>query len=87
MRIFDKSDLNEARKMNDGTVGIFEYVDGGHCHQDRFMVYEGELFFEMDSCYHDAKTGAPLDCFYRYDEDDNMVIAIRSLDGSIDIDF
>lgn len=38
MKIIDKSLLSEVKKMKDGEIGLFEYVDCGQCYQDKFMV-------------------------------------------------
>ena len=85
MKIIDKSLLSEVKKMKDGEIGLFEYVDCGQCHQDKFMAVGGEMFFETDFYYYDAKTGKALDCFCRYDENNNYLVAVVNLDGSIEI--
>lgn len=85
MKIFDKSMKDEMLKVADGEKYIFEYVDCGHVYQDVCINVGGSQFFETDSCYHDAKTGAPLECFYRYDEENDYLVAVVNLDGTIEI--
>ena len=82
MKIIDKSLLGEVKNMKDGEFGLFEYVDCGRCFQDKFIAVGGEMFFGTESCYQDVKTGKALDCFYRYDENNECLIAVVNLDGS-----
>lgn len=51
MKIIDKSLLGEVKNMKDGEFGLFEYVDCGHCFQDKFIAVGGEMFFETESYY------------------------------------
>lgn len=85
MLIFDKSCKQEMLSVKQGQQYIYEYVDCGHVYQELCINVEGHQFFKTDSCYNDIKTGKPLDCYYRYDEDDEYVLAVVNLDGSIEL--
>lgn len=84
MKIISRESLNEVKDMKNGEKGLFEYVDCGRVFQDVFMAYDGEMYFKMDSCIQDV-TGAELECFGRYDENNNHIIAVVNLDGSIEL--
>lgn len=85
MQIFNKENLNEARNIPDGEEFIFEFVDCGICYQDVCINYNGEMYYETDSCYQDAKTGKELKCFYSYDKDNNYRIVVKNLDGTMEL--
>ena len=85
MKIIDKSLLGEVKNMKDGEFGLFEYIDGGRCFQDKFVVVGGEMFFETDINYYDAKTGKALDCFCRFDKNNECLVAVVNLDGSVEV--
>ncbi|HCW22838.1 MAG TPA: hypothetical protein DGX96_03980 [Lachnospiraceae bacterium] len=87
MRTFHTKDLSEVKKMKDGEIGIYEYTDCGIRNRERFMVVDGEMYFETTSCYNDRKTGKPLECFCRFDEDEDMWTAVKNLDGTIELVF
>lgn len=85
MNIFDRDTIEEAKQLPNGTDFLFEYVAAYVCYQDAGVVYEGALFYEADSRYKDSKTGQALECFYRYDENDEFWLLVKNLDGSFEI--
>ena len=85
MKIFNKTAREEMLKVTEGQEYIFEYVDCGHVFQDVCINVNGEMFVKTESCYNDVKTGTALDCYYRYDDENNYVLAIRNLDGTIEL--
>lgn len=85
MKIFNKTMIEEMKKEPDGIEYIYEYVDGGRCYQDIAVNYDGEQYFKNNKTeYEDAKTGAPLVSYYRYDEQNNLVTVVRNIDGTIE---
>ena len=82
MKIFDKSMKDEMLKVADGEKYIFEFVDCGHVYQDVCINVGGFQFFETNSCYHDTKSGAALECFCCYDENNDYLVAVVNLDGN-----
>lgn len=76
---------SEIKKVQDGLFYICEWSDSGKTFQDLCINVNGRQFYKTDSCYNDIKTGAALDCFSAYDEDENYLIAVINLDGSIEV--
>lgn len=85
MKIFDKTMREEMAKVEDGTEYIFEFVDCGRVFQDVCINVDGELYIKTKSCYNDITTGKALDCYFRFDDDNNYVLAVRNLDGTIEL--
>lgn len=86
MKIFDKDMIEEMKNEPDGVEYIFEYVDSGRVYQDVAINYDGAQYFKSSKTeYEDAKTGAPLASYNRYDKDNNLVTVVRNSDGTVEI--
>ena len=84
-RIFDKSCLEEMKQVEDGREYIFEYIDCGHVRQDVCINVNGEMFVKAASCCNDVKTGKALDCYGRYDNENNYVLVVKRLNGTLEV--
>ena len=87
MKHITKANLKDVKKMRYGEIGDFTFVDCGRVFCERFMAIDGEMFFETESCYRDIETGKDLECFSNYDDEGNHLIAVKELDGSIEIQY
>lgn len=87
MKIFNlsKKAMTEAAKVPDGVEYMVEYTRVGTRFQDIAINYAGEVYYKTRSVYEDAKTGQELDCYCRFDETGDYIIAVKCLDGSIEI--
>ena len=86
MYIFDKETISEAMKLKDGTEFIFEYVAAGVGYQEKAIKMGKDIYYKMDaSIYNDGATGKPLDCYCFFDKSENMRVAVKTLNGTIEI--
>lgn len=85
MHIFDRETIKEAKKLPDGEEFIFEYVVAGVGYQDMAIKIGDDIFYKMESVYNDSKSGQALDCYCHFDKEDNMRVAVRNTNGSIEI--
>lgn len=86
MKIFDRETIKEAAKLPNGEIFIFEYVAAGVGYQEKAVKLDGDIFYIMDSSVrNDAETGQPLECYCRFDKNNEMRVAARKLDGTFEI--
>lgn len=86
MHIFDKETIQEAFKLQDGEEFIFEYVAAGVGYQEKAIKVGENIYYEMNrSMYNDSESGQALDCYCFFDKEENMRVAVRRTDGTIEI--
>ena len=86
MIILDKETIKEAFKLKDGTEFIFEYVAAGVGYQEKAIKMGKDIYYKMESNpYQDAETGKPLDCYCFFDKNNNMRVAVKTLNGTIEL--
>lgn len=83
MHIFDKETIREAVKLPDGEEFIFEYVAAGFGYQDIAIKIGDDIFYKIESVQ--SENGQALDCYCHFDKEDNMRVAARKLDGTIEV--
>lgn len=75
MYIFDRQTIKEAKKLKDGEEFIFEYVIAGVGYQDKAIKIGDDIFYKMDG----------QDGYCHFDKNDNMRIAVRAANGTIEV--
>ena len=84
MMIFDKDSKKEMMEVKDGVEYIYEYVVRGTCFQDIMINFYGDQFEKSSRQeYMDPKTGTLLDSYFRFDENNNYIVVVRNLDGTV----
>lgn len=88
MKVFkydNAKEMKKAAKIADGVEYAVEYTRVGTRFQDIAINYRGQVYYKTNSAYLDAKTGQELDCYCRFDETGDYIMAVKCLDGSIEI--
>lgn len=89
MKVFkydNAKEMKKAAKVADGEEYAVEYTRVGTRFQDIAINYGGQVYYKTNSAYLDAKTGQELDCYCRFDDETgDYIMAVKCLDGSIEI--